>query len=295
MDRLIAEDRILFGPDDTSTVYFKRYLDEQTDETVGSVFERDRRASTAYLKSVLSETRFPNPKDHEVLKRWIRIVAPADATVVDFFGGSGTTTEAVMRLNDEDGGTRQSILVTNNEVGAKQAKDLRKAGHHPGDPEWEAKGVFEYVTRPRISIVVTGKRPDASSYSDGLAANVEFLDLTYLDPGMVRRGREFQAIASLIWLRAGAVGERIDSIPESGWALTASYGILFDLDALAQFATAVADAAIGRAVHEPAVRGDRLRDRVSARGRAAPGRHRDGPALRGLLSNFTVNVEGGVR
>ena len=45
-----------------------------------------------------------------------------------------------MRLNAEDGGTRQSILVTNNEVGAKQAKELRKAGHHPGDPEWEAHG-----------------------------------------------------------------------------------------------------------------------------------------------------------
>lgn len=295
MDRLIADDRVLFGSDDTSTVYFKRYLDEQTDETVGSVFERDRRASTGYLKSILSDSRFPNPKDHEVLKRWIRIVAPTDATVVDFFGGSGTTTEAVMRLNAEDGGTRKSILVTNNEVGAKQAKVMRKAGRHPGDPEWEAKGVFEYVTRPRISTVVTGKRPDGSSYSDGLAANVEFLDLTYLDPGMVRRGREFQAIAPLLWLRAGAVGERIDSVPESGWALTTAYGILFDLDGLAQFAAAVAEAVIAGAVPDLLfVVTDSETEYQHAVERLPVGIETV-QLYEDYLSNFTVNVEGGAR
>ena len=243
MDRLIAEDRILFGADHTSTAYFKRYLAEQTSETVGSVFERDRRAATAYLKGMLGDNRFPNPKDHEVIARWVRITAPDDAVILDFFGGSGTTTEAVLRLNAEDGGTRQSILVTNNEVGAKQANALRKADHHPGDPEWEAMGVFEYVTRPRITTVVTGKRPDGSIHSDGLAANVEFLKLTYLDPGMVRRGREFEAIARLLWLEGGARGERIAQEPEDGWALTEHYGILFSVDAMAPFAAAMSDAA----------------------------------------------------
>lgn len=216
MRRLIADDRVLFGADHTSTAYFKRYLDEQTEETVGSVFERDRRAATAHLKSVLGDARFPNPKDHEVLQRWIRIAVPADGVVIDFFGGSGSTTEAVMRLNAADGGTRQSILVTNNEVGAKQAKALRADGHHPGDPEWEAQGVFEYVTRPRISTVVTGQRPNGTEHSSGLAANVEFFKLTYLDPGMVRRGREFEPIAPLLWIEAGGRGERIDTAPGKG-------------------------------------------------------------------------------
>ncbi len=186
-------------------------------------------------------------------------------------------------------------MVTNNEVGAKQAKELRKAGHHPGDPEWEVKGIFEYVTRPRISTVVSGKRPDGSSYSEGLAANVEFLDLTYLDPGMVRRGREFQAIAPLLWLRAGAVGERIDSVPESGWALTPSYGILFDLDGLAQFAAAVADVVIGGAapvllfvVTDSETEYQHAVERLPV-GIETVQLYED------YLSNFTVNVEGGAR
>ena len=137
--------------------------------------------------------------------RWIRLAAPKDAVILDFFGGSGTATEAAMRLNAEDGG-RQSILVTNNDVGSKQAKVLRKAGHRPGDEAWEAFGVFKYVCQPRIHTVVTGTRPDGTTYSDGLAANVEMFDVTYLDPSMVRRGREFEAIAPLLWLEAGATG-----------------------------------------------------------------------------------------
>lgn len=295
MAALVEAGRIRFGPDETTRPNLKRFLDESSTQVPLESFYVDRRVASGKLKTILSDKRFPNPKDHEVLMRWIRLVAPRNAVVLDFFGGSGTTTEAVTRLNAEDGGTRQSTLVTNNEVGAKQAKELRKAGHHPGDPEWEAMGVFEYVTRPRISTVVTGERPDGSTYSDGLAANVEFFDLTYLDPGMVRRGREFQAIAPLLWLRAGAVGERIDSIPESGWALTPAYGILFDLDGLAQFSAAVTDAAVGGAapvllfvVTDSETEYQHAVERLPV-GIETVQLYED------YLSNFTVNVEGGVR
>jgi len=295
MQELIDEGRVLFGVDHTAGARKKTPLAEMSMQSVRPRFYRDRRAASRALESMLHDKRFPNPKDHEVLMRWIRITAPRDALVLDFFGGSGTTAEAVMRLNAEDGGTRQSILVTNNEVGAKRAKELRKAGHHPGDPEWEARGVFEYVTRPRITTVVTGTRPDGSTYSDGLAANVEFLDLTYLDPGMVRRGREFEAIAPLLWLRAGAGGDRIDGVPESGWALTPSYGILFDVDALAPFATAVSEAAI--AEHAPEllfVVTDSETEYQYAVERLPVGIETV-QLYADYLSNFTVNVEGGVR
>lgn len=38
-----------------------------------------------------------------------------NATILDFFAGSGTTGHAVMKLNSEDNGTRKFILCTNNE------------------------------------------------------------------------------------------------------------------------------------------------------------------------------------
>ncbi|MET0931580.1 MAG: site-specific DNA-methyltransferase [Aeromicrobium sp.] len=243
MDRRIDEGLIVFGPDETRIPSGKTFLDEMDSQVAESVFVRDRNPSGNWLKRVLGAKRFPNPKDHEVLMRWIRLAAPRDAVVLDFFGGSGTTTEAVIRLNAEDGGTRQSILVTNNEIGSKQAKELRKRDVRPGDPEWEALGVFEYVTRPRILTVVTGERPDGSTYSDGLDANVDLMELTYVDPGEARRGREFEAIAPILWMEAGARGSVIDTEPEAGWALAQSYGVLFDVDALKGFADAVTDRA----------------------------------------------------
>lgn len=243
MEAEIENGNILFGPDHTFHINRKLYLAEADSMAPESVFFSKRTTVSKRMQDILGDKRFPFPKDHEVLMRWIRTVAPADAVILDFFGGSGTTVESVMELNMRDGGSRQAILVTNNEVGAKEAKRLRQSGQHPGDPEWEARGVFEYVCRPRISTVVTGKRRDGSMYSGGLSANVEMFDLTYLDPGMVRRGHEYTSVAPLMWLEGGARGPRINEVPDKGWALTETYGILFDIDVLSALSDAVTHAA----------------------------------------------------
>jgi len=293
MLRMISEGRIIFR--DNEFVRFKRPLQDSAGSVVQSVFDRQRTHAGRHLEAVLGDKRFPFPKDHEVLMRWIRLTAPCDALVLDFFGGSGTTTEAVMRLNAEDGGTRQSILVTNNEVGARQAKLLRRDGHHPGDAEWEALGVFEHVTRPRISTVVSGERPDGSRYSDGLAANVEMFDVTYLDPGTVRRGREFAAIAPLMWIEAGATGDRIADEPDAGWALTPFYGVLVTIDVLAPFSDAVAAvAADGRAPSVVFVVTDSPTEYQHAVERLPVGVETV-QLYQDYLANYTINVEGGAR
>ena len=67
-----------------------------------------------------------------------------------------------MRLNRQDGGRRKSILVTNNEVSANEQERLREQALRPGDSEWEALGICEYITKPRISAAVTGNTPDGS-------------------------------------------------------------------------------------------------------------------------------------
>lgn len=174
--------------------------------------------------------------------------SPASQTpLLDFFGGSGTTAHAVARLNKQDGGRRQSIVVTNNEVSAAEADALRKQGHRPGDPEWEALGIFEHVTRPRITAAVTGVTPDGEPVkgdykftdefpmADGFEENVEFVELTYLDPDDVELDLAFAGVAPLLWLRAGAQGPVIDACVDAAgqrkrleW--TDRYGILFDAD-----------------------------------------------------------------
>jgi adenine-specific DNA-methyltransferase len=80
-----------------------------------------------------------------------------DAVVVDYMGGSGTTLNALCLLNSEDGGRRRCILVTNNEVGAKEESRLLGEGLSPGDEEYEESGIFRAVTMPRCKAAITGR------------------------------------------------------------------------------------------------------------------------------------------
>ena len=80
----------------------------------GSYFYKQSQVSVRQLGELFGKRNvFNNPKDTEEIARLIRYVTPNDtnAITLDFFAGSGTTAEAVMRLNAEDGGNRQFILV----------------------------------------------------------------------------------------------------------------------------------------------------------------------------------------
>lgn len=201
------------------------------------------------LSSLIPAARFPFPKSLYAVEDAIRFFVKDDPTavVLDFFGGSGTTAHAVARLNRLDGGRRQSIVVTNNEVSAAEADALRKAGHRPGDPEWEALGIFEHITRPRITAAITGLTPegepvkgdykftDEFPMAEGFEENVEFLELTYQDADDVELDLAFEAIAPLLWLRAGGQGSVIESRNDASgaplpFASTDRYGVLFDTD-----------------------------------------------------------------
>ena len=54
---------------------------------------------------------FDYPKNLEVIKLILEAGSNNDAVVLDFFSGSATTAHAVMKLNSEDGGNRQYIMV----------------------------------------------------------------------------------------------------------------------------------------------------------------------------------------
>lgn len=155
-----------------------------------------------------------------------------------------------MRLNRQDGARRQCISVTNNEVSAEEQLELRTEGFRPGDSDWEALGICEHVTKPRIRAAITGKTPDGKPIqgnykfvdefpmAEGLDENAEFFTLTYESPWRVTTDRAFTAIAPMLWLRAGATGRRIDSITD-GWDVADNYGIIKDLDKASEFIDAL--------------------------------------------------------
>jgi adenine-specific DNA-methyltransferase len=208
---------------------------------------------TNLLKAMLPKRFFPFPKSLYAVEDALRLFVAdnTEAVILDFFAGSGTTANAVMRLNHQDDGRRQCILVTNNEVSADEAQHLRKDGRRPLDPEWQQQGICEFITKPRIKAAITGKTPSGDPIkgdykfteefpiAEGLKENAEFFCLTYETPVSVNHNLAFGRIAPLLWMRAGSEGRRIDALPPSGWAVVDSYGLLTDLDQASAFCRAV--------------------------------------------------------
>ena len=64
------------------------------------------------LLEEMPENIFDTPKPTKLIKYIINLVVDnKEATILDFFSGSGTTADAIMQLNAEDGGKRKFILV----------------------------------------------------------------------------------------------------------------------------------------------------------------------------------------
>ena len=198
---------------------------------------------TLLLQKLLGQRTFPYPKSLYAVEDCLRffVLDKPNATVIDFFAGSGTTAHAVMRLNKQDGGNRMSISVTNNEVSDDEQKEFRNKGLRQGDPDWEARGICDYITKPRIQAAITGLTPEGETIkgdykftdefpmADGFEENVEFFTLTYEAPLRVQSNREFAKIAPLLWMRAGSTGPRIDDLT-NGWDVAETYGVILDFD-----------------------------------------------------------------
>lgn len=103
--------RIHFGPDETTIPNRKSYLAEIDSEPYFSVFYRDGRSATLEVEALVGKGVFPFPKNTDVIGELIQLTTAKDDVILDFFAGSGTTADAVMRLNAEDGGSRKFILV----------------------------------------------------------------------------------------------------------------------------------------------------------------------------------------
>jgi adenine-specific DNA-methyltransferase len=75
------------------------------------------RQATAELDELIAGHVFDNPKPSSLVKYLCSVVEDTqEALILDFFAGSGTTAQAVLEMNEEDGGNRKFILVQLPEV-----------------------------------------------------------------------------------------------------------------------------------------------------------------------------------
>jgi len=259
---------------------------------------------TNLLKAMMPGRKFPFPKSLYAVEDALRffLIEKPDAVVLDFFAGSGTTAHAVMRLNKQDGGRRQSISVTNNEVSAEEQRKLRKAGFRPGDPEWEALGICDYVTKPRVTAAITGRTPegepvkgnyrftDEFPMADGFEENAAFFTLTYETPLSVRHHRAFGRIAPMLWLKAGSRGRIICDLGTQGWDVADAYAVLENFDRTDEFMTELQARSDGLMVY--LITDDDAAFQMACRELSA--HHTPVRLYESYLHNFQLNIEGTV-
>ena len=75
--------------------------------------------------------------------------------------------------------------------------------------------------------------------AEGFEENAKFFTLTYETPVSVSHNRSFSRIAPLLWMRAGSEGRGINEIPDQGWDVADTFGLLTDLDQAGPFSKAV--------------------------------------------------------
>lgn len=151
--------RTFVAQEDIEVIDGKMYYSSVIETNSKSIIEFSTNDGTNLLTDVMGERAlFNNPKNESMIQYLLSLIENKNAYVLDFFAGSGTTGQAVMDLNNDDGGNRKFILCTNNE-----------------------NNICEEVTYQRIKTVITGKRFDGSDYSDGRKANLKYYKTDFVD------------------------------------------------------------------------------------------------------------------
>lgn len=178
-EKLLKDGRIKFGMNDKSSPKRKMYLRERIakgdSKTPSSILLNagTTQDGTNELISILGSKVFDYPKPSTFIKRLLYYTTQQNknATILDFFAGSGTTLHATMQLNAEDDGKRKCILVTNNE-----------------------NNICEEVTYERNRRVIQGYTTPKGEEVPGLAGNT----LRYYRTDFISRDRTPRNMRALV-------------------------------------------------------------------------------------------------
>ena len=161
---LIKDNRIWFGKSGTSMPNVKRFLTEvQQGMKAKTLWKFSEVGSNDSAKKEIkaifgSESPFDFPKPVTLIKRILQLSENKNLTFLDFFAGSGTSAQAVLSQNKEDGGHRRFILCTNNE-----------------------NNICTDVCYPRITKVIKGYKNDEGEKIEGLGGNLKYYTTDFVE------------------------------------------------------------------------------------------------------------------
>jgi len=190
---LDRDKRIWWGKDGNNVPAIKRFLsDVQQGVVPQTLWKYEEVGHTQDAKKEIhdilhfekSEDVFSTPKPVALIERILRIAASPGDIVLDFFAGSGTTAQAVLNLNREDGGQRRFILVSSTETTA-DAPD---------------KNLCRDVCAERVRRVIAGYTNKKGQAVDGLGGGFAYLRCQRLPAAAVFRGIEHAQVWTALQL-----------------------------------------------------------------------------------------------
>jgi adenine-specific DNA-methyltransferase len=168
MNKLITENRIYWGMEPAYDGVPRKKIFNGEDSLIipRNIIDGadSTREAQRHLDDILgTKNAFINPKPVNLVEHLLAMTQmSSDAVVLDFFAGSGTTLEAVLRLNELDNGTRRCILIQS--------------------PEKAAGSVFctiADIAYERIRRVITGYTDRNGKYIDGLGGSLAYYSLAH--------------------------------------------------------------------------------------------------------------------
>jgi len=185
--------RIWWGNIGNNIPRIKRFLSEVKDGIVPQTlwFHKDVGHTQDAKKELLSLVEFEDsasvfitPKPVNLIRRIIQIATDRDSIIMDSFAGSGTTGQAVLEQNKEDGGNRKCILVEMD------------------------KDICQKVTSPRLKSVVEGYvkkgQKDKTENIPGIGSGFQFCTLgeTLFDnTGQIAKSVSFIDLARFVFFK----------------------------------------------------------------------------------------------
>lgn len=89
----------------------KRFFNGVLEKKFTNYIDIDSGAGRRELQQLFGEKVFDNPKPKAMVVKLLTMFSMGNDIILDFFAGSGTTADAIMQLNAEDGGHRKFIMV----------------------------------------------------------------------------------------------------------------------------------------------------------------------------------------
>jgi len=111
---LDSENKILWTSSGDEQPYGKIYLEDSNGQIANDFWDTkfgSNQEASLNLEELFGKRVFDFPKSTILLETLITLGTSENDLILDFFAGSGTTGDAVMQLNAEDGGNRKFILV----------------------------------------------------------------------------------------------------------------------------------------------------------------------------------------